>query len=262
MPGASPLGRRNTVHVRLPVGIRRQPSDSSCGATCLHAVYEYFGDSVPLGRLVDEVPELPAGGTLAVTLALHALRRGFSAELYTYNLQVFDPTWFRPGVDLADKLRAQRAAKRSRKLRGATEQYLEFLELGGTVHAEELTPALLRRFLKRDLPVLTGLSSTYLYQSARELEDGGTDDIAGGPVGHFVVLHGYHADRREVHVADPWHPNPVSPDPNYWVDIQRLLNSILLGIVTYDANLLVLEPKGDRPTSKSAISGADKKRKR
>lgn len=230
------------MHIRLPVGIRRQPSDSSCGATCLHAVYDYFGDPLPLRQVVDEVPELPLGGTLAVTLALHALRRGYKAKLFTYNLQVFDPTWFAPEVDLAAKLRAQRSAKRNAKLRGATDHYLEFLELGGEVRFEELTGALLRRYLKREIPVLTGLSSTYLYRCARELDAGGVDDVAGGPVGHFVVLHGYHADQREVHVADPWHPNPVSPDPNYWVDIGRVLNSILLGIVTYDANLLILEP--------------------
>ncbi len=236
------------VHIRLPVGIRRQPSDSSCGATCLHAVYEYFGRSLPLRQLVQEVPELPQGGTLAVTLALHALRRGFRAKLFTYNLQVFDPTWFEPGVDVPAKLRAQRNAKRNAKLRGATEHYLEFLELGGEVRFEELTGALLRRYLKRGIPILTGLSSTYLYRSARELDSGEVDDVGGGPVGHFVVLHGYHPEDREVHVADPWHPNPVSPDPNYWVDIGRVLNSILLGIVTYDANLLVLEPPSEKPS--------------
>ena len=43
-----------------------QPDDASCGPTCLHAVYRYFGEDVPLGRLRAAIPELPDGGTLAV----------------------------------------------------------------------------------------------------------------------------------------------------------------------------------------------------
>jgi len=35
------------------------------------------------------------GGTLAVNLANHALRRGYRALIVTYNLTVFDPSWFR-----------------------------------------------------------------------------------------------------------------------------------------------------------------------
>ena len=27
--------------------IQRQPDDVSCGPTCLHAVYRYFGDELP-----------------------------------------------------------------------------------------------------------------------------------------------------------------------------------------------------------------------
>jgi hypothetical protein len=33
----------------------------------------------------------------------------------------------------------------------------------------------------------------------------------------------------------------------YSVSFARLINSIMLGIVTYDANLLVIEPKEKKP---------------
>ena len=37
--------------------------------------------------------------TLAVLLGCHALRRGYEATIYTFNLQVFDPTWFEEPTD-------------------------------------------------------------------------------------------------------------------------------------------------------------------
>ena len=59
----------------LQFQIDRQPDDVTCGATCLHAVYRYFGDSFALDDLMAEVPTLEQGGTLGVLLANHALLR-------------------------------------------------------------------------------------------------------------------------------------------------------------------------------------------
>jgi len=78
----------------LRVEVSPQPTDTSCGPTCLHAVYRFFGDKISLGELVQQVPAVQGGGTLMVCLANHALRGGYQATLYTYNLRVFDPTWF------------------------------------------------------------------------------------------------------------------------------------------------------------------------
>jgi hypothetical protein len=36
--------------------------------------------------------------------------------------------------------------------------------------------------------------------------------------------------------------NPVSNDHYYMVSIARLLGAVLLGILTHDANLLIIEP--------------------
>lgn len=228
------------MSVRLE--ILPQPTDSTCGPTCLQAVYRFWGDDRPLQNVIDEVEVVDTGGTLAVWLACHALRNGYRATIYSYNVTMFDPTWWRAGVDMADKLRAQLLAKPSKRLGAASSAYVQFLALGGTLRHEELTPALLQELLSREHPVLTGLSATYLYQDARELPDGRTDDVAGRPVGHFVVLGGYRTDPdAEVLVADPMHDNPRG-SAYYWVDVHRLIAAILLGIVTYDANLLVIEP--------------------
>jgi hypothetical protein len=227
---------------RAELAILPQPDDTTCGPTCLHAVYRYWGDDISLDQVIAEVRPLPTGGTLAVWLACHALSRGFHAEIYTYNLQMFDPTWFRSGVDLAEKLVAQGRRKPSKRLAIATEAYLEFLKLGGSLRYEELRGTLIRRFIDQNIPILTGLSATYLYECAREHEDH-YDDIRGTPMGHFVLLRDHDRHKREVEVADPLANNPRFGSQYYVVGLDRLIGSILLGIVTYDANLLVITPR-------------------
>ena len=231
----------------LDLEILAQPDDASCGQTCLHAVYRYFGEDVSLEEVIADVPTLVGGGTLAVNLANHALRRGYEALIYTYNLTVFDPTWFegRP-VDLADRLRRQAREKKDPRLVEATAAYLEFIEQGGELEMEDLTPGLLRRWLAMQRPILTGLSATFLYRCAREVGDTTLvgDAIRGHPTGHFVVLCGWDAEERKVCVADPLEDNPRFQEHIYWLPVERVINAILLGVLTYDGNLVVLEPPG------------------
>lgn len=238
----SSMQMRSRLHLDMPA----QPDDSSCGPTCLHAVYGYYGDPMPLDQVLREVPELDSGGTLASMLASHALRRGYRATIYTYNLQLFDLTWFdRPDVDLAERLRRQAELKTDPKLRRATDAYLQFLALGGTVRFEELRPSLIRSHLEDGRPILTGLSATYLYDSVREVVmgvDTDYDDLRGEPVGHFVVLSGFDPATQQVTVSDPLHDNPKFGTHEYDVPIERVLGAILLGVLTHDANLLILDP--------------------
>lgn len=226
------------------VEISPQPDLVTCGPTCLHAVYSYYGDEVPLKQIIQEIKPLETGGTLAVSMANHALKRGYDAVIYTYNLLLFDPSWFRSevNVDLAERLRAQKTARTDRKVQAATRLYLEYLNRGGKMAYEDLRPSLIRRYLKQGIPILTGLSATYLYGCPREFEDD-YDDVRGTPVGHFVVLSGYDKRKREVEVADPFLENPRFGRSYYRVPLERLIASILLAIVTYDANLLIITPR-------------------
>lgn len=229
---------------RLPLQMLRQPDETTCGPSCLHAIYRYYREDISLEKVIGEVRSLEGGGTLEVFLACHALRMGYAARIYTYNLTVFDPTWFGPGApDIRERLKAQLQAKDDPKLHTATQGYLEFLALGGELRFEDLTTALIRKYLNRSVPVLAGLSATYLYQSPRELgRDGNCDDIKGESAGHFVVLCGYNRGKRTVLVADPLFPNPVSQSHSYIVNIDRALCAILLGVLTYDASLLIIGP--------------------
>lgn len=230
---------------RRAFAIELQPDGATCGPTCLQAVYRYWGDDVPLSGMLSSIPQLDDGGVLAVHLGCHALRRGYRARIDSLNLQLFDPSWFdgRP-VDLRAKLVEQAAAKGKRKLRFATEAYLEFLDLGGEVRMPDLTPASLAESLAEGLPLLVGLSATWLYRGSREIGVHPVDDdVRGVPQGHFVVLCGWDAAARRVRVADPERANPISKEPLYDVDVDRLIAAIHLGIVTYDANTLTIRPR-------------------
>lgn len=233
------------METRLQFDILPQPDEMTCGPTCLHSVYHYYGDSAKLSEVIAETPRLEEGGTLAAFLAGHALRRGYDATIYTYNLSVFDPTWFRSNPpDVRARLRARYEHKRSPKLRRAILAYLDVLEKGGTIRFQDLTARLIEGYLNRGTPILTGLSSTYLYQCAREYgPKADYDDVRGDPAGHFVVLCGYDKTSREILVADPLLPNPFTENNYYSVNIDRVICAILLGILTYDANLVVIKPK-------------------
>lgn len=194
---------------------------------------------------------LEQGGTYAVFLGCDALRKGYHARIYTYNLSLFDPTWFiRPHVDIAARLVRQRDIRDNRRGQHAIEGYFEFLKCGGRLRLANLSQHLIRGILRCRLPILTGLSSTYLYRSARELTDGTPDDVRGHPVGHFVVIAGRDARRRRVLVVEPYQPNPCGPSHEYWIGIDRVVAAILLGIVTHDARLLIVYPaKASRQTA-------------
>lgn len=235
------------MDTKLHFEILAQPDDLTCGPTCLQAVYNYYGDPISLKNVIQEVKQLKGGGTLAVLMGCHALQRGYRAKLYTFNLQVFDPTWFKlTGPGMQAKLREQMKVKKNSGLRTSSKAYLEFLRLGGIIRFEDLTAALIRGLLKRSVPILTGLSATFLYRTAREVDDGRSlayDDIRGDPTGHFVVLCGYDMAQRTALVADPLLPNPISDSQIYAVRLTRLVCAIMLGILTYDANLLIITPK-------------------
>lgn len=235
--------------VRLPMRISPQPDDSTCGPTCLHSVYRYYGDEIPLEQLIEEVAMLEGGGTLAVMLACHALQRGYDARIYTYKLQLFDPSWLVPGgPDLRERLRAQMACKPDDKLQLASRAYLTYLDLGGELRFEDLTSNLLRRYVKQSIPVIAGLSSTFLYRTPREYGPNcDYDDVRGEPTGHFVVLCGYDKESRTLQIADPLLPNPLAVSQHYDISIDRVLCAILLGVLTYDANLLIIRPTKKRP---------------
>ena len=235
--------------LRLPVRMLPQPDETTCGPTCLQAVYSYWGGEAQLAEVIARTHKMEHGGTFAIFLACDALRQGYQATIYTYNLTVFDPTWFAPHANIAERLQRQREVKKNdAKLQQVTEGYLEFLRLGGRLRLTDLSRQLVRGLLRRNLPIITGLSSTYLYRTAREYgPNDDPDDLRGLPAGHFVVIAGYDRKKRNLLVADPYGRHPYGPSHAYWLSIDRVIGAVLLGIVTHDANLLLVYPPRAAP---------------
>jgi hypothetical protein len=178
-------------------------------------------------------------------LGIHALKRGYDAEIYSYNLKIFDPTWWNlESQELIAKLEAQLAVKKQKKLGVASREYIEFLKLGGRLSFKDLNSSLIGSYLLQRTPILTGLSSTWLYKSAREIGDYPVaDDVRGEPQGHFVVLTSFEPEENIVTVADPYHPDSMHSGRTYRINMEHLVCSILLGVVTYDGNLLIITKK-------------------
>jgi len=244
----------------LDFDMHRQPDNTTCGPACLHAVYDYYDDSIPIKEVISETANLIEGGTLAVYLACHALKRGYQTTIIPYNLQVFDPTWSALSSEEIKKKLQQQLSFKSHipGFEVVTSAYIEYLESGGRLRFEVIRPSLIRHYLKRSIPILTGLSATYLYDSAREYGTGGDfdyNDVRGESNGHFVVLTGYTKEDRRVLIADPLKPNPIAQSSYYSVEIYRLVCAIMLGILTYDGNLLIIEKTKKNPRRAPRCSG-------
>ena len=231
--------------------ITPQPDDVTCGPASLHAVYRHYGLDISLIDVIRGVRRLPHRGTLAVFLGLHALRHGFDVTIYTANLHLFDPTWFAEGArPLAESLRLQMAAKPARdtKLHTSSRAYLEYLEAGGKVRMEDVSAALLSALMQKG-PIIAGLSETWLYRGMRDNpQTEKPDDVGGEPSGHFLVLYAYDPAHDRVRIADPWKEMPFPGAHHYDMPVARVIGAIMLGIVTYDAKLLVITPRDHKRT--------------
>jgi hypothetical protein len=247
----------------LNVRIERQPDYTTCGPTALHAIYRYYGDPIDLHTVIAETPKLPTGGTLGVHLSVHALERGYDVTTWLCSVRHMDPTWFQRPTDLLAKVRARAAAKNldADPRYGPAMQAVErYLTLGGKVVWGDLSPDLIAKHMENGTPLLTGTNGTYLYQSARETDDG-ADDVRGEAFGHFIVIGGCDSRDQTAAIADPLLDNPAHGKKYYRATIHRLIGAIFLGVGSDDGNLLLIKPKGwkkpaaKKPAAKKSRSG-------
>ncbi|ETO93918.1 C39 family peptidase [Legionella oakridgensis] len=147
---------------------------------------------------------------------------------------------------IREKLYEQLNHASHQKMHLTTQAYLQFLDLGGRIHFSEMNFDLIRQQVDQNTPLISGLSATYLYQTMRDYtnkEDRVVyDEWLGAPSGHFVVIRGYEANPNTLHIADPYSPHPLSREHYYSISFSHWLHAFLLGIMTYDAELLVIKP--------------------
>lgn len=238
MPRHAPAHARD-LHVPRVV----QPDDTTCGPSCLAQVAASFGVQASVPDLVAGLTRLQHGGTLGVFLALRAMDLGFRAAVYPMGLKVFDPTWWDlDPAALVERLHRRRAAVSTAIDREVIDAWIRFIEQGGAVRFEELTPGLMCAIINRGHPIICGLNVTWLYRESREQDDGRPDDIGGEQVGHFVTIAGYGASGANFDIRDPHWEAPFGVDGHYRVDVHRLIHAILIGDRTRDAVLVEIWP--------------------
>jgi Peptidase_C39 like family len=223
-----------------------QPDDVSCGPTCLSSVLRFHGHpEADLHEVIARTPTNPGGGTLAPHLGLAGLRFGMAVRLWPFAVQVFDPTWRDLDANaLLARLEARLAGLPEGRLRRVHAAWRDFLAAGGEVRLGEVGRAEMVAALDAGNPLIVGLSVTWLYQEARERPaDNQPDDVAGAPVGHFVVVTGYDAGGEDLLVADPWPHPPFGDGGRYRVSERRLMHAILLGDATHDAVVVEVHPR-------------------
>lgn len=232
----------NLKNLKMPP----QPDDVSCGPTCLSAVYNFFGMPIPIEQVRKGVTMVPGGGTSAAYLGLDAMARGFATQIHVYDLNLFDPTW--SGLDAKDitaKIQERMANMNLNEYAKVMyDGYIKFLDKGGKIVMEDITPDTLKRVFDGGAPILACVSDTWLYRSMRDYttkeNKAVDDDIKGDPEAHFIVLHGM--EGNDILVADPYAKNPLGPDSYYRISYNKFLHALLLGVLTLDANLLIITP--------------------
>ncbi|MDA0810883.1 MAG: hypothetical protein O3C21_00610, partial [Verrucomicrobia bacterium] len=58
VPDVDKIGERFFCPLDMPW----QPTDDTCGPTCLKAIYGYYGKKIGLHRVIDEIPRLEMAG--------------------------------------------------------------------------------------------------------------------------------------------------------------------------------------------------------
>lgn len=225
--------------------IETQPDCITCGPCALHSIYHHYQDSIGLDEVIQQVRYMPMGGTLSVFLGCHALNRGYSATLHSFNLDVIDPTWFRgKQINLLQKLKQQVMSHDDSKVIEATQAYIEFLELGGKINFQTVSFEQIQNYIKNRTPILSGINATYFYQTMRDYTNKDNrvvyDEWEGRPSGHFIVIYDYDQN-QQLAVADPFSPHPLSRQHHYSVSYTHWLHAMLLGVLTYDAEFLIIE---------------------
>src|SRR3989338_11302338 len=139
----------------IDLNIQTQPNDETCGPTCLHSIYQYYGLHISLNQVIETVERSLSGGTLGPLLGKHALMHGFDATIFVSNVNVFDPTWFKqsqaPNDMLLTKLRNQNKFKKSKSMNQISRAFIDYLNLGGTVRFKTLDVKLLKYYFDKKI---------------------------------------------------------------------------------------------------------------
>jgi hypothetical protein len=199
----------------------------SCIPACLQEVFGYYGESITQEEIM-KTSENPKMGMSLIEVGIFSLKHNYKPLIITNNVNIFDPTWFK--LDSTKlKLNLKKRAKFVDDLNQfMIDKYIKFLNLGGEINFETISPALFEKYLSMEIPIIMELASTFLYKLAKSSHPGGFDDAIRGQIeGHGVVIAGF--DKKDKFlIIDPNSKKSPSKTGVYWVDGAELMMSFAL----------------------------------
>lgn len=216
----------------------------TCGPSALQQILAYYGVKKSLNEILKNF-KMYEYGTWDFDLLSYVLRLGFKAEITTYNLDIFDPTWFKLSrKKLIKKLKSRLKYAKPFHKQGIR-SCIRFLELGGRIRFKIITEKIIKDYLRKKIPVIACFCFTALWKCKRAYSKKTkkgyksiSNDIRGVPEGHFIVISGYAKDK--FFVTDPSYNIPVSKTGKYSVPIKDLIAYILMKDY---GNICVIKPK-------------------
>ena len=226
--------------ISLPIRRIRQPPNE-CEPTCLKQILDYFKIDSDMEDLIKRISgDKFKWNNWDYNTGRVAIEHGLKVIVYTRSAGIIDPTWFSLSSEgLLSKLKEEYAYFEKEEYVGLPSfkedinAAIKFLETGGRIDFTPISKKLIAGLLKKEKPLIAGVSYTLLVNAPRERyfpEEScwKPDDIKGHPYGHVVVISGYKGNSFQI--VDPW---PQAED-NYYVKGDILVDAILRN----DSNLL------------------------
>lgn len=230
----------------MRLNILPQINHQLSGAETLRGIYAYYGEDISMDDLVVSTTRFSNRRLRPLALAIDALERGYAVTVHCCDTRIFDLSWMGlVSSELKEKLEYHKSKADSVHLTQTFDAYIQILEKGGTIDLSEINRAVIRKAVELKAPIIAAVSATHLFHSKREYLDSKDrpvlDDAKGKTAGHLVAVTAWVG--KEITLHDPYLANPITGKAKYKVYISRLMRSILLGVLSYDAQMVVITKK-------------------
>ncbi len=214
----------------------------SCIPACLQEVFGYYGEQISQEEIM-KISENPKLGMALAEAGIFSLRHNYRSLIITNNINIFDPTWFKLDSNKL-KLNLNKRAKFVDDLSQFTiDKFIKFLDFGGEINFETISPALFKKYLSIEVPIIIELASTFIYKLAKSSRPGRFDDAIKGQIeGHGVVIAGFD-NKDNFLIIDPNSKKSPSKAGVYWVNSVELMMSF--AFLEGKSLLLLQKPDSD-----------------
>ncbi len=131
-------------------------------------------------------------GTWSPYIGIYAMKLGYNVEIFTYDVSLFDPTWFNlSNKSLIKKLKIAIKKIKDKDKKFGVRGYIDFLREGGKLTFKIPTKKILIKFLKKKIPPMAFVNSTAYYKRKRKDFKAGKRSEFGEVGGHCIVISGY-----------------------------------------------------------------------